>query len=220
MTLGELNSATSGFSALLVGLGIDFTILTYGRYLEGRLAGLPVEAALDEMAGHTGPAVFLGTITTVGTFYAFLATRFVGLKEFGLLTGTGIVFMMLSAFLLLPALVTLFDRGPVPRLLRAGLRLDPVLEWAKRHSIKVLAAAGGRHRHRDRRAVLAALRRRRPQPAVAVEPGVAVQERVAKAFGLSFNAMMIRVEDRRMSRGARPRPGVGRAGSTSWWRPA
>ena len=94
------------------------------------------------MASHTGPAVVLGAITTVGTFYAFLATRFVGLREFGLLTGTGIVFMMLSAFLILPALVTLFDRSRAPVPPSAWLRLEPLLEWARRHSTKVLATAG------------------------------------------------------------------------------
>ncbi len=194
VTLGELNSATSGFSALLVGLGIDFTIVTYGRYLEGRLAGLPVGDALDAMAGHTGPAVLLGATTTVGTFYAFLATRFVGLREFGLLTGTGIVFMMCSAFLILPALVTLFDRGRRPVPPPPWLRLLPVLEWADRRSVKVLAAAGG----------ITALAigslfwlrfdddvRNLRSPS---NRGVAIQEEVAKAFGLSFNAMMIRVE--------------------------
>ena len=194
ITLGELNSATSGFSALLVGLGIDFTIVTYGRYLEGRLAGRSAVASLDEMALHTGPAVFLGSITTVGTFYAFLATRFIGLREFGLLTGTGIVFMMLSAFLILPALLTLFDRGHRPVPPSPWLRLEPVLKWAGRNSVKVLAAAG----------VITALAivslfwlrfdddvRNLRSPS---NRGVMIQENVAKAFGLSFNAMMIRVE--------------------------
>jgi len=194
LTLGELNSATSGFSALLVGLGIDFTIVTYGRYLEGRLAGLAPAEALDTMAVRTGPAVLLGAVTTVGTFYAFLATRFTGLREFGLLTGSGIVFMMLAAFLILPALVTLFDRRQAPTPPSAWLRLDPLLSWAHRHSRAVLAAAGA--------ATVCSLGalfflrfdddvRNLRSPS---NQGVAVQERVSKAFGLSFNAMMIRLE--------------------------
>jgi len=214
VALGELNSATSGFSALLVGLGIDFTIVTYGRYLEGRLAGVPVGQALEEMASHTGPAVVLGAATTVGTFYAFLATRFVGLREFGLLTGTGIVFMMLSAFLLLPALVTLFDRSHTPAPSSAWLNLEPLLAWARRHAAGVLATAG---------AVTALsivalffLRfdddvRNLRSPS---NQGVAVQDRVAKAFGLSFNAMLIRVEaasvDEALARVQQLAPGLDR----------
>ncbi len=193
VTLGELNSATSGFSALLVGLGIDFTIVTYGRYLEGRLAGASTADALERMAAKTGPAVVLGAVTTVGTFFAFLATRFTGLREFGLLTGTGIVFMMLSAFLILPALVTLFDRR-APVAPSAWLRLEPVLGWAQRHRRAVLAGAAT--------VTVAALGsllflrfdddvRNLRSPS---NQGVAVQEKVSKAFGLSFNAMMISVE--------------------------
>jgi len=194
LTLGELNSATSGFSALLVGLGIDFTIVTYGRYLEGRLSGLSPEEALEVMAVRTGPAVMLGAITTVGTFYAFLATRFTGLREFGLLTGTGIVFMMLSAFLILPALVTLFDRRGEPARPSAWLNLTPILAWAERHSRAVLIATGVATTCAV--GALFFLRfdddvRNLRSPS---NQGVAVQEHVSKAFGLSFNAMMIRVE--------------------------
>ncbi len=194
VTLGELNSATSGFSALLVGLGIDFTIVTYGRYLEGRLVGMAPADALDAMAERTGPAVVLGAITTVGTFYAFLATRFTGLREFGLLTGTGIVFMMLSAFVILPALVTLFDRSAEPAPPSAWLRLDPLLAWAHRRSGWVLAGAGVVTACAVGALVLLRFDddvRNLRSPS---NQGVAVQERVSKAFGLSFNAMMIRLE--------------------------
>jgi predicted RND superfamily exporter protein len=196
VTLGSLNSATSGFSALLVGLGIDFTIVTYGRYLEGRLGGMAPSEALDEMAAYSGPAVVLGAVTTVGTFYAFLATRFSGLREFGLLTGTGIVFMMIAAFLILPALVTLFDRTGAPPPPSKWLNLEPVLGWAHRHSRLVLAGAAAV-------TVLAAVSlawlrfdddvRNLRSPS---NQGVAVQEKVARAFGLSFNAMMILVDAR------------------------
>jgi predicted RND superfamily exporter protein len=194
LVLGRLNSATSGFSALLVGLGIDFTIVTYGRYLEGRLAGQPVAEALDVMALQTGPAVVLGAVTTVGTFFAFLATRFVGLREFGLLTGTGIVFMGFAAFLILPALVTLFDRDATPPPPSRWLSPAPLMRWAEAHrGFTLLCAALV-----SLGAVAALFRttfdddvRNLRSPA---NQGVAVQERAAKAFGLSFNSMMIRVE--------------------------
>jgi uncharacterized protein len=193
VTLGELNSATSGFSALLVGLGIDFTIVTYGRYLEGRLAGASPADALERMAAQTGPAVVLGAVTTVGTFFAFLATRFAGLREFGLLTGTGIVFMMLSAFLLLPALVTLFDRR-APVAPAAWLRLSGVMSWSRRHARAVLVTCGILTA-----AALVSLAFLRFDDDVRNlrspdNEGVAVQARVSRAFGLSFNAMMVLIE--------------------------
>lgn len=194
LAVGRLNSATSGFAALLVGLGIDFTIVMYGRYLEARHRGLPIADALEDMAEHSGPAVLLGAVTTVGTFFSFLVTRFAGLKELGLLTGTGIVFMAVAAFMLLPALVTIFDRGKQPPRLSSWLMVRPVLRFAERRRTPLLVSV----------AVITVA-------AVAVLPGVGfdddvrhlrspsnrgveIQERVVAAFGLTFNAMMIRVE--------------------------
>ena len=193
IVLGRLNSATAGFAALLVGLGIDFTIVMYGRYLEARHAGLGLEEALEVMAVHSGPAVALGAITTVGTFFSFLLTRFEGLRELGLLTGTGIVFMAVSAFLLLPALVTVFDRRRTPPAPSRWLDVTPVLAWSRRHRKAVLAVA-----------VLLSAAAAALAPRIGFDDdvrnmrsasnrGVEIQQRVADAFGLSFNAMMIRV---------------------------
>jgi uncharacterized protein len=196
LTVGRLNSATSGFAALLVGLGIDFTIVLYGRYLEGRRRGLPLGEALEEMGEHGGPAVLLGAITTVGTFFAFLLTRFAGLRELGLLTGSGIIFMALAAFLLLPALVTIFDRKREPPSPSRWLDVGPVLRFAARRRRLILIAVVGL-------TIAAAVAlpmtrfdddvRNLRSPA---NRGVAIQEKVIAAFGLTFNSMMIRVEAR------------------------
>lgn len=194
LALGRLNSATSSFSALLVGLGIDFTIVMYGRYLEARHRGLPLAEALDEMGERSGPAVLLGAVTSVGTFYAFLVTRFAGLKELGLLTGTGIVLMAISAFMLLPALVTIFDRGQPPPELSRWLHVAPILRWCGAHRRLVLGLAAaltiaslavvGRVQFDDDVRNLRSPSNR----------GVEVQQMVADAFGISFNAMMVRIE--------------------------
>lgn len=194
LVLGRLNSATSSFSALLVGLGIDFTIVMYGRYLEARHRGLPLAEALDEMGLRSGPAVLLGAVTSVGTFYAFLVTRFAGLRELGLLTGTGIVLMAISAFMLLPALVTIFDRGRRPPELSRWLHVAPILRWCAVHRRLVLGLAAvltvasmavmGRVKFDDDVRNLRSPSNR----------GVEVQQMVADAFGISFNAMMVRIE--------------------------
>ncbi|MGE5235500.1 MAG: MMPL family transporter [Acidobacteriota bacterium] len=194
LTVGKLSSATAGFAALLVGLGIDFTIVMYGRYLEERGHGLDIGPALENMSVSAGPAVLLGMITTVGTFYGFLVTRFVGLREFGFLTGTGIVLMALCAFLLLPALVTVFDRGRQRPTRSRLVNPAPMLRWAARNRSKVAIAAG--LLSVAALAVLPKLQfdddvRNLRSPS---NRGVEIQERVTAAFGLSFNSMMIRVE--------------------------
>lgn len=191
--LGRVSSATSGFAALLVGLGIDFTIVMYGRYLEGRLSGLALGDALDAMATFSGPAVLLGAVTSVGTFYTFFVTRFAGLRELGLLTGTGIVLMALSAFLLLPALVTIFDRKRAPRPHSAWLDVTPLLTFAVRRRRAVLLVWGVV----TAAALVLAPRLRLDDDVRNLRSpdnaGVRIQDEVAQAFGFSFNAMIVSV---------------------------
>jgi len=90
--VGHLSSATSAFAALLIGLGVDFVIVLYGRYVEERHGGASHEEAAEAFGRTTGVGVMLGAVTTAATFYAFLVTDFRGLKELGLITGTGILF--------------------------------------------------------------------------------------------------------------------------------
>lgn len=105
IAVGSLSSATSGVAALLVGLGIDFVIVSYGRYIEERQQGAGLDDALIAMMGSNGRSVLVGAVTTTATFWAFTFTKFTGLREMGLLTGTGILFCVGSVFLLLPALL-------------------------------------------------------------------------------------------------------------------
>lgn len=105
LAIGTLSQATSIVAALLIGLGIDFVIVSYGRYVEERRRGLDAAAALAQMSGSSGRAVVVGALTTAATFGAFLITDFPGLRQMGLLTAAGILFCVLAVLLLLPALL-------------------------------------------------------------------------------------------------------------------
>ena len=111
VALGRINSLTSAFGGLVIGLGIDFVIVLYARYVEERRHGATHEEAVDAMGRHTGVGVLLGAVTTAATFYSFLVTDFAGLWELGLLTGTGILLLVATVYTLLPALLTLVDRN-------------------------------------------------------------------------------------------------------------
>jgi uncharacterized protein len=105
VAFGTLSSVTSGTAALLIGLAIDFVIVSYGRYVEERRSGARVAGALRRMMGTSGVAVVLGATTSAATFYAFTVTDFAGLEQMGILTGTGILLCMLAVLFLLPALL-------------------------------------------------------------------------------------------------------------------
>lgn len=110
LALGRLNSLTSAFGGLVIGLGIDFIIVLYGRYAEERRRGASHADAVDAMGRHTGVGVLLGAVTTAATFYAFLVTEFRGLWELGLITGTGILILVVTVYIQLPALLSVTDR--------------------------------------------------------------------------------------------------------------
>ncbi len=105
LAFGKLNSASSGFVAMVMGLGTDFTIVMYSRYVEERRNGLSLAEASRRMMGEGGLGVFTGAITSAGTFYAMCVTEFRGLWEMGFLIGTGILLSMVSIVFLLPAMM-------------------------------------------------------------------------------------------------------------------
>jgi predicted RND superfamily exporter protein len=110
VALGRINSLTSAFGGLVIGLGIDFVIVLYARYIEERQNGRSHPEAIDTMGRFTGVGVLLGAVTTAATFYSFLVTDFAGLWELGLLTGTGILLLVITVFLLLPAMLTMIQQ--------------------------------------------------------------------------------------------------------------
>ncbi len=110
--LGRLNSASSGFVAMVMGLGTDFTIVMYARYVEERLQGRSLAGATQRMMGEGALGMFTGAITSAGTFYAMCITKFRGLWELGFLIGTGILLSMIAILFLLPAMIQWNESRP------------------------------------------------------------------------------------------------------------
>jgi predicted RND superfamily exporter protein len=103
--LGRLSESTGAFSAIILGLSIDFIILLYSRYLEEKNSGTDVSGALTKSLTTAGPAVLTGAITTTAAYYALFLSDFRGIRDLGLLTGTGILISLACALFLFPALV-------------------------------------------------------------------------------------------------------------------
>ena len=199
ISVGTLNAMTSSFAALLVGLGIDFVIVSYGRYVEEREKGVGLSVALQKMCGSSGRAVVTGGITTAATFYAFLFTKFSGLRQMGFLTGTGILFCMVCVLVLLPAMLAWREdrnreRGKTSRLVLHSFGSDRLVRWSVRNPLLVLSLG----------AVLTvvsllmslrlefvdSIRNMRP----AGNKGVLVQTEVMEAFGSGFDYMMLTLD--------------------------
>jgi predicted RND superfamily exporter protein len=103
--LRSLNASSSAFTALLMGLGTDFVIVMYARYVEERRKGRTLAEATELMVGETGLGVFTGAITSAGTFYAMCISEFRGLRDLGFLIGSGILLCAVAIVFLVPAMI-------------------------------------------------------------------------------------------------------------------
>jgi uncharacterized protein len=143
LAFGSLNSATATSAGLLMGLGTDFTIVMYARFVEERNAGKSVEEASRVMMGETALGVYTGALTSAGTFGALMATGFVGLRQFGFLIGCGILLCLLAILLILPALVVALEerrRKPRERLYLHSFGFEKLIPLAREHPRTALLA--------------------------------------------------------------------------------
>src|SRR2546423_1196020 len=87
---GRLSMVSVGFCAILVGLGVDFAILTVGRYDQARTDGEPHRQAIATSVAKLGRAVFFGALTTAVGFLALVLSGAMSFSELGVLIAIGI----------------------------------------------------------------------------------------------------------------------------------
>jgi uncharacterized protein len=105
---GRLSMVSVGFCAILVGLGVDFAILTIGRYHQARADGEPHQQAIATSIAKLGRAVFFGALTTAVGFLALVLSGAMSFSELGVLIAIGIF----VAGLLMCSILFLFVREP------------------------------------------------------------------------------------------------------------
>ncbi len=104
--LRHLNMVTFGFFPILIGLGVDYAIHIYNRYLEERGQGKDALSSLEITLSQAGEGNLTGALTTAVAFYSLTLTKFRGLSELGFLSGTGILACLLSMSFILPAILS------------------------------------------------------------------------------------------------------------------
>jgi hopanoid biosynthesis associated RND transporter like protein HpnN len=113
--VGHLNILSVSFTAILVGLGIDFAIHYLARYLELRHKGLSLHRALLQTSWSVGTGIVAAAVTTALAFFCATFTSFLGIAELGIIAGGGILLCCVTTFVVLPALIALADRNLEPR---------------------------------------------------------------------------------------------------------
>ncbi len=105
-----LNLMTSTLGLVLFGLGIDFGIHFYARYTEERGKGKTMLQAAEDTFASTGQAITVGALTTAAAMYVLTLADFRGFSEFGFIAGTGIILALIAMLLVMPALISVFER--------------------------------------------------------------------------------------------------------------
>jgi len=108
--LGTLNTMTSVLFVILFGLGIDYGIHYYARYIELRASGREVKQAVFEANAKTGEAILVSGLTTASALYVLMFADFRGFSEFGFISGTGIILALFSMLYMLPSILVIFER--------------------------------------------------------------------------------------------------------------
>jgi predicted RND superfamily exporter protein len=141
LAFGRLHMVAVGFCAILVGLGVDFAILIFGRYQQARIDGEEHQRAIAISVAKLGRAVFFGALTTAVGFLALILSGSMGFSQLGVLIAIGIFF----AGLFMCTILFLFVRP-----CQAAPRQDWIFEavkkyvrWSVDHPSRLIVSAGG-----------------------------------------------------------------------------
>jgi len=110
VTVRSLNTVSSIFVIVLMGIGIEYGIALLSRYREERGRGSGSKDAFIDALSHTGQGVITGALTTAGAFFALAFSDFKAMRDMGIVLGLGVICALLSMFFVLPALIRLKER--------------------------------------------------------------------------------------------------------------
>ncbi len=108
--LSSIHIISFAFTALIIGLGTDYSIHIYDRFYCERAAGADAREALRLAITHTGHGVFTAAVTTAVPFLALTISHVRALFELGLLVGVGVLFSLYATYFFLPPLLIFIER--------------------------------------------------------------------------------------------------------------
>ncbi len=136
---------TMAMPVILVTLGIASSIHILNKYLESLEQGLAKEAALRETFATITSPVTMAALTTAAGFGSLITAFVHPIREFGVLTGLGVLIAMTLSLSLIPALLVLWKKPPLRKERKDGGALTRFLttltQWTIGHSKKITVGA-------------------------------------------------------------------------------
>ena len=106
----KYNPLSACLGALILGIGVEYTILLMMRYYEERGKGEGPKEAMTTAMIRIGRAIIASGLTDIGGFAALLgAGAFLIVRDFGIMTVVNVLLALVSTLVVLPALVVWVD---------------------------------------------------------------------------------------------------------------
>ncbi len=139
LELGSISVVGVGFTAALLGMGVDYGILGSTRFRDLRLRGEGVPAALAAAFRETGPGILTTALTTAAGLASLTVAHFRLLRELGQVLSLGVVAVLIATATLCAAILAGFPR--------VSDRFRPLRLWPRfgRPLLAGLAARSARH---------------------------------------------------------------------------
>lgn len=110
LSLDYLNASSAFLSAIVVGNGINPSVIWLARYFEERRAGANVEEAVVTSHRGTWKGTLTASLAASIAYVSLMSTDYRGFRDFGVVGGSGMVLCWLATYLLLPALTVVSER--------------------------------------------------------------------------------------------------------------
>jgi len=107
---GRLNTMTTMFGVILIGLGIDYAIHIISLYSERREIDSDSTTAMEEALVRSGGGIITSALTTAAAFFTLSISVTRGIKEMGIVLGMGILCAMVVTMIGLPAFLAAMER--------------------------------------------------------------------------------------------------------------
>lgn len=108
---GEISQTTFAAASLLqLAVSMDYSIFLLHRFHEERAKGIEVKQAMINSIGLSFATILASGLTTLAGFMALMFMDFGVGMDLGIVLVKGIAMSLLSVFILLPALVIVFDK--------------------------------------------------------------------------------------------------------------
>jgi len=111
IVIGSLNMMTVMVGAILMGLGIDYSVHILSQFTEAIAAGSRAREAVRIALRDCGRGVMTGALTTAAAFGIMILIPYQGLAELGAVTAIGVLSCMLTSLFFLPSMLML--RGQI-----------------------------------------------------------------------------------------------------------